>query len=442
MRSRKSLALYPAVIAVARAASRTPADAPCDAGQRRVRILPRAAPQFKGSTRYLVRMLHATVSPKGAHRWAMGHPWIYRSDVLTRPDGPAGAVRVSDPRGKPLGIALWSPASEISLRLLDRDQDATIDGGWWQTRIARALARRSGLEHDASAFRLVHGEGDLLPSLVVDRYDRWLVVQLMSAGLERFRGEILDALQTLVAPEGILARNDVSLRVKEGLGTDVELLAGTVPEEIEVHEHGVRYLAAPWKGQKTGAFLDQRENRALVGRIARGAALDCFSYHGSFALHLARGATRVTALDASAHALSRAEENFRRNGFTNGDFVEANAFEYLKARERERARFDTIVLDPPAFAKTRPALPAATRGYNESNLRAMRLLAPGGLLFTASCSFHLTKPLFLQMLERAAADSGRRIVLREIRGQPLDHPELLTVPETGYIKGALLEALD
>ncbi|MDB4887115.1 MAG: S-adenosylmethionine-dependent methyltransferase [Gemmatimonadetes bacterium] len=387
-------------------------------------------------------MHHATVSTKGAHRWQQGHPWIYRSDVVARPDAPAGAVRVSDQRGKPLGVALWSPKSEISLRLLDRDPDATIDRAWWHGRLTRAVARRAELGSVANAYRLVHGEGDLLPSLVVDCYDRWLVVQLMSAGLERFRAEIVDALQDIMAPEGILARNDVSLRVKEGLGTDVELLAGAVPDEIEVEEHGVRYLAAPWKGQKTGAFLDQRENRALVGRIARGTALDCFSYHGSFALHLARGATAVTALDASAHALTRAEENFRRNGFTNGTFIEANAFEYLKARERERARFDTIVLDPPAFAKTRPALPGATRGYNEINLRAMRLLAPGGLLFTASCSFHMTKPLFLQMLESAAADSGRRIVLREIRGQPLDHPELLTVPETGYIKGALLEALD
>jgi 23S rRNA (cytosine1962-C5)-methyltransferase len=387
-------------------------------------------------------MLTAIVSAKGARRWDAGHPWIYRSDVLERPDGDAGAVRVNDQRGKPLGVALWSPRSEISLRLIDRDREATIDAGWWRSRLARAIARRDGLDRDANAYRLVHGEGDGLPSLVVDRYDRWIVVQLMSAGLERFRHEIVAALQELAEPVGILARNDVPLRVKEGLETDVELLHGTVPDEIEVHEHGVRYLAAPWRGQKTGAFLDQRENRALVGRVAKGAALDCFSYHGSFALHLARRAQAVTALDASAHALTRAEENFRRNGFGNGSFVEANAFEYLKARERERVRFDTIVLDPPAFAKTRPSLPAALRGYKEINLRAMRLLTPGGLLFTASCSYHLTKPLFLEMLEAAAADSGRRIVLRELRGQPIDHPEVLTIPETGYIKGALLEAVD
>ncbi len=387
-------------------------------------------------------MLSATVSTKGARRWANGHPWIYRSDVLQRPEGDAGAVHVTDQRGKPIGIALWSPRSEISLRLLDTNPDAIIDGAWWHAAIGRAIARRTGLDRDTNGFRLIHGEGDLIPSLVVDRYDRWLVVQLMSAGLEQFRAEIVAALQAHVSPEGILARNDVSLRAKEGLGNDVELLAGTVPDEIEVHEHGVRYLAAPWRGQKTGAFLDQRENRALVGRVARGRALDCFSYHGSFALHLAQHADHVTALDASAHALTRAEENFRRNGLTNGTFVEANAFEYLKARERERARFDAIVLDPPAFAKTKASLPGALRGYKEINLRAMRLLSPGGLLFTASCSFHLSKPLFLEMLEDAAADSGRRIVLREIRGQPLDHPELLTVPETGYIKGALLEAMD
>jgi 23S rRNA (cytosine1962-C5)-methyltransferase len=387
-------------------------------------------------------MHNAIVSAKGARRWSTGHPWIYRSDLIDRPADEAGAVRVMDQRGKPLGVALWSPRSEISLRLLDRDPDARIDDAWWLSALGRALHRRASLGEEANAYRLVHGEGDLLPSLIVDRYDSWLVVQLMSAGLERYRAEIVRALTELVAPKGILARNDVSLRVKEGLPTNVELLHGEVPDEVEVVEHGVRYLAAPWRGQKTGAFLDQRENRALVGRVARGRSLDCFSYHGSFALHLARRSDSVIALDASAHALTRAEENFKRNGLTNGSFVETNAFEYLKARERERDRFDTIVLDPPAFAKTRAALPGALRGYKEINLRAMRLLSPGGMLFTASCSFHLTKPLFLEMLEDAASDSGRRIVLREIRGQPLDHPEVLTIPETGYIKGALLEALD
>lgn len=383
----------------------------------------------------------ATVTAKGARRWTAGHPWIYRSDVSGRPDEPAGAVPVADQRGKPLGWALWSPHSEISLRLLDRDPSARIDGAWWHARIGAAVRRRQAIAN-TNAFRLIHGEADGCPSLVCDRYDRWLVVQLMSAGLEQFRTEIAEALQAHLQPDGILARNDVPLRNKEHLPLETVLLAGTVPDEIEVREGQVRYLAAPWTGQKTGAFLDQRDNRLLVGSIARGRALDCFSYHGSFALHLARQADHVIAIDASAEALERARENVDRNSLTNVELVEANAFEYLRTVERARERFDTVVLDPPAFAKTRSALGGAVRGYTEINLRAMRILSPGGLLFTASCSFHLTRPLFLEMLQRAAADSGRRIALRQVLGQPLDHPEILTIPETGYIKGALLEALD
>ena len=388
-------------------------------------------------------MSHAEVTARGAKRWASGHPWIYRSDVSRRPSVEAGAVPVRDHRGRTLGWALWSPLSEISLRLLDRDAGARIDGEWWHRRLVRAIERRAGLAGETNAYRLVHGEGDGCPSLICDRYDRWLVVQILSAGLERFRDEVLEALSTLVAPVGVLARNDVPVREREGLSREVVLLAGDVPREIAVDEHGVRYLAAPWDGQKTGAFLDQRENRARVAQLARGRALDCFSYHGSFALHVARRAGRVTALDSSADALARARRNAELNQTHNIDFVEANAFDYLRSYERSGAdAFDTIVLDPPAFAKTRAALPGALRGYKEINLRAMRLLAPGGFLFTASCSFHLTKPLFLEMLESAAADSGRRIALRELRGQPLDHPEILTIPESAYLKGAVLEALD
>ena len=384
----------------------------------------------------------ALVSPKGARRWASGHPWIYRSDVIRRPNTAPGAALVENGAGAPLGWALWSPRSEISLRLLDRSPTAQIDAAWWQARLTRAIERRAALDDVATAFRLVHGEADGCPSLICDRYDRWLVVQLLSAGLERFRDEIVQALIDLVQPAGILARNDVPVRAKEGLPRETVVLFGDVPREIEVMEYGLRYLAAPWDGQKTGAFLDQRENRALAGAVSRGRALDCFSYHGSFALHLARQATSVIALDASGPALARARDNAARNDVHNIEFVEADAFEWLRAAERRRERFDTIVLDPPAFAKTRDALPAALRGYKEINLRAMRLLAPGGTLFTASCSYHLSKALFLEVLEAAAADSGRRIAMRELRGQPLDHPEVLTIPESGYIKGALLEALD
>ena len=384
----------------------------------------------------------ATVTTKGLRRWEAGHPWIYRSDVSSRPETPAGVVLVKDSRNRPLGWALWSPKSEISLRFIETDTDVAIDGEWWQRKIERALSRRVGLENVTNAYRVVHGEADGIPSLVVDRYDRWAVVQLMSAGLEAFRHEIVEALVHVLRVDGILARNDAALRSKEGLPRETVVLHGDVPREIEVDEYGIRYMAAPWTGQKTGAFLDQRENRRLAGEVSRGIALDCFSYHGSFAMHLARNADQVTALDSSAQALERAKLNAALNGIANVEFVETNAFDFLKQKELDDARFDTIVLDPPAFAKTRNSVPAALRGYKDVNMRAMRLLADGGMLFTASCSFHLSKGLFLDMLEAAAADSGRRIVLREFRGQPVDHPEVLTIPETGYIKGALLQAVD
>ena len=384
----------------------------------------------------------AVVSARAAKRWEQGHPWIYRSDLEGRPTSAAGIVEVAGPRGRPLGSALWSPASEISLRLLDRNPDVAIDASWWRNRIHDAAARRSDLTAATNAFRIVHGEADGCPSLICDRYDRYIVVQMMSAGLEACRDKIVAAIEALPDVDGILARNDVALRRKEQLPVGVELLRGSVPEQVEVTEHGIRYLAAPWTGQKTGAFLDQRENRVLIGANTMGRALDCFSYHGSFALHMAARADHVLALDASAEALERARANAALNGFTNLETRETDAFDFLKTAERSGDRYDTIVLDPPAFAKTKSALPAAIRGYKEINLRAMRMLAPNGVLLTASCSFHLSKALFLEMLHDAAADSGRRIALREIRGQPSDHPEILTIPETGYIKSALLQAVD
>jgi 23S rRNA (cytosine1962-C5)-methyltransferase len=382
------------------------------------------------------------VSNAGARRWGAGHPWIFRSDLRQPPDADAGPVPVQDQRGKPLGTALWSPASEISLRLLDTDPEARIDAAWWRARIARAAARRAPLEGETNAYRVVYGEGDGCPSLIADRYGPYVVLQLLSAGLEACRADIVTAVEEVLSPSGILARNDASVRAREGLPRAVELLMGEVPTEVEVTEHGVRYLAAPHEGQKTGAFLDQRENRVRIGALAHGDALDCFSYHGSFALHLARNASRVTALDSSGPALARAGANAALNGLTNIRFVEANAFEWLRDAARSGDTFDTIVVDPPAFAKSRASVRSALRGYKEINVRAMRLLRPGGMLFTASCSYHVTRSLFMEMLDSAAADSGRRIALRELRGQPLDHPEILTIPESGYLKGAILEAIE
>jgi 23S rRNA (cytosine1962-C5)-methyltransferase len=380
----------------------------------------------------------ARVTARGAERWVRGHPWIYRSDVDSHPPEP-GLVPVQDPRGRFIGQGLLSPASEIRLRLLERG-DRVVDAGWWRERIEAAAVRRAGI--DATAYRLVHGEGDGLPSLVVDRYDRWIVAQILSAGLETMRQPILDALTSLFDPQGILLRHDVPARRRERLPAEVEEVFGSVPREVEVREGGVRYLAAPWEGQKTGAFLDQRPNRLLAGEVTRPGArtLDCFTYHGSFALHLARRAGSVLALDSSAEALARARANAALNHLGNLEFREADAFEALREMARAHDRFDTIVLDPPAFAKSRATVPDAIRGYREINLRAMRCLAPGGVLLTASCSFHVRLPEFLAMLGEAAGDSGRRIRVRRILGQSEDHPEVLTIPETAYLKGALLEA--
>jgi 23S rRNA (cytosine1962-C5)-methyltransferase len=388
----------------------------------------------------------ARVSPRGADRWRRAqHPWIYRSDVLDAPSLPAGAVRVAGPRGEELGMALWSPSSQIALRMITRTWQP-IDAAFWRERVERAWAYRQTLGLTGNAHRLIHGEADGIPSLVVDSFQNHLVVQILSSGLERFRNEIVDALREVTSPEGILARNDVAVRDHEELPRTVELLYGNVPEEIEVIENGIHYLAAPWTGQKTGAFLDQRENRARVSAIAHGRALDCFSYHGSFALHLAvaESVSHVTAIDSSADALARARSNVLLNPAIDPakiDFVEANAFEFLRAEEAAGAEYDTIVLDPPAFAKRRDALDAAVRGYKEINLRAIKLLSPGGHLCTFTCSHHMGRELFRGMLESAAADSGRTVRWIEARGQAGDHPEILQIPESAYLKGAILQVM-
>ena len=383
-------------------------------------------------------MSWATVSARGAARWAAGHPWIYRSDVVSNPDAP-GIVSVRDNRGKFLGQALCSPRSEIRLRLLERS-DAPISPPWWQAQFERCRERRQTI--DANAWRAVHAEGDGLPALIVDRYDRWLVVQLLSAALETQRGPIIDALRATFHPDGILFRHDVPTRKLEGLDDTVELAWGNVPERVEVREGDVRWFAAPWTGQKTGAFLDQRDNRLLMGGLvpAGGSALDCFAYHGSFALHLARRAGAVAALDVSQEALARGAENAALNGVTNIEWIGGDAFDVLAEWGKDGRRFDVVVVDPPAFAKSKAHVAAALRGYHEINRRAMHLVAPGGWLLTASCSFHVPRPQFLEMVARAAAGTGRRFTLHRILGPGVDHPEVITIPETGYLKGVILRA--
>jgi 23S rRNA (cytosine1962-C5)-methyltransferase len=382
----------------------------------------------------------ASVTRRGANRWRRGHPWIYRSDVVTGPGIP-GIVSVTDPGGAFLGKALWSPTSEIRLRLLTRD-DTPIDAAWWTDQVRRAHARRAALDPPATAYRVVHAEGDGLPSLIVDRYGEYVVAQLLSAGLEAVRADVLAALDAVLSPAGILLRNDASVRRHEGLPLAIEPVRGTVPDPIEVTEGTVRYSAAPHRGQKTGAFLDQREHHALMGRLARGRALDLFCYHGLFAIHMAERADSVTGVDTSAEALAMAADHQRRNGRTNVRWIEANVFDLLRDLDTAGEQFDTIVLDPPAFAKDRQAVAAALRGYKEINRRAVRLLRPGGRLLTASCSYHVGRVAFLAMVADAAADARRPVVLERVLGQPADHPELVTVPETGYLKGALLRAVE
>jgi 23S rRNA (cytosine1962-C5)-methyltransferase len=386
-------------------------------------------------------MSEVAITAKGAARWHAGHPWIYRSDVADEPGDQPGVVRVTDRKGKFLARALYSPRSEIRLRLLTTD-DVEIDRDWWRAKIAAAAAKRSGI--DASAWRVVHGEGDGLPSLVVDRYGPYLVAQLLSAGVEAAREDIGAALRDVLAPDGILLRNDAAVRRHEGLPLEVTLLSGSVPETVEVTEAGVKYWAAPWQGQKTGGFLDQRENRILVAAQAKpgGRAADFFAYHGSFTLHLAKQSGSVLAVDSSAEALERGARNAGLNGYTNITWKEANVFDLLRELEARGETFDTIALDPPAFAKTKASVERALAGYKEINLRAMRCLAEGGVLFTCSCSYHVHRRDFEAMLVAAAADSGRRLEVLRFTGQPGDHPEIITVPETGYLKGALLRSVD
>jgi 23S rRNA (cytosine1962-C5)-methyltransferase len=376
---------------------------------------------------------------RGATRLRAGHPWIFRTDVRHEPGDRPGLVRVEDERGRGLGTALYSPASEIRVRWLAPD-GVDVDAAWWREMVRRALARREGI--DATAFRVVHAEGDGLPSLIVDRFGDHAVAQLLSAGLEAVRGDVVDAIRDVLAPKGLLLRHDAPVRERERLPRGIEPAFGEVPLAIEVREAAVRYVAAPWTGQKTGAFLDQRENRLLVGRLATGRCLDIFAYHGGFALHLAKGgAGEVTAVESSPEALRHVDEAAALNGVAIRG-IEANAFDWLRAEADGGERFGVIVLDPPAFAKDKSALERALAGYKELNLRAMRMLAPGGWLFTCSCSHHVHRGDFFAMLGEAAQDAGRRIQLVEMRGAGADHPELLTVPETGYLKGALLRALD
>jgi 23S rRNA (cytosine1962-C5)-methyltransferase len=383
-----------------------------------------------------------TITRRGAERARGGHLWIYRSDVRDAGETEGGSVvRVRDERGRALGQALYSSRSEIALRLLTT-RDEAVDREWWRARLRAAAARRRGLEQEAGAYRLVYSEGDLLPSLIVDRYGDVLVVQTLSQGTDALKGLFTELLVEEFAPRSIVERNDVRVRALEGLPQQTGVLHGEEPGELEVTQHGVRFRVAPLGGQKTGAFLDQRENHLAARRYARGRALDCFTFNGGFALSIAAGCESVTGLDISAEAVAASRRNAELNNASNVEFREANVFDALHALESAGERFDTIVLDPPAFAKNRASVDAAARGYKEINLRALKMLEAGGHLITCTCSYHMTEPLFLEVLAEAARDARRRVQLVERRTQAQDHPVLLGVPETLYLKCVVARVLD
>jgi 23S rRNA (cytosine1962-C5)-methyltransferase len=378
------------------------------------------------------------VNRKAADRAASGHPWIFASDVVDRGDAaPGDAVRVIDPRGRPIGVAHYSSTSQITLRLLS-DKPEPLDKEFFLRRLKAAILHRELVVERSNACRLVFSEGDLLPGLIVDRYGPYLVMQTLDQGMERSRDLIVHCLTELLTPAGILARNDAAVRKLEGLAQETLVLAGEIPERAVIEMNGLKLEADLLHGQKTGVYLDQRENYIAASRYARGRVLDCFTSTGGFALHAAGRAESVEAIDSSAPALATADANARANGIANIQFRQADVFEFLAGIER---RYAMVILDPPAFAKSRKSLEDAARGYKEINLRALRLLDAGGVLVTCSCSHHVSEAALLQIVAEAALDAGKTLRVLERRTQAADHPILLTVPETLYLKCLILEVV-
>jgi 23S rRNA (cytosine1962-C5)-methyltransferase len=387
-------------------------------------------------------MTRVKVNRKAAGRIASGHPWIFSSDI-TDLDGaqPGDPVTVVDPGGNSLGTAHYSSTSQIALRLLSPKVEQP-DREFFLHRLRAAESHRRTVVCDSDAYRVVHGEADLLPALVVDRYADYLVLQTLNQGMDRAQPEIVSCLEEIFQPKGIIARNDVAVRTKENLPLRSAVVSGEIPESVSVSMNRLTLTADLVHGQKTGIFLDQRENYLAAARYARaGKALDCFTCTGGFALHLAPKVESVEAVDSSASALDRATANARANGIGNIDFRQADAFDLLSGYASARRQFSTVVLDPPAFAKSRRNLDAAAAGYKEINLRALRLLGPGGILVTCSCSHHIGEAMLLEVVAQAALDSGRTLRVLERRTQSQDHPILLTVPETLYLKCLILEVV-
>ncbi len=364
-----------------------------------------------------------------------GHPWVFRSDIADTGQAiPGAVVRVIDVRGASLGLAHYSSTSQIALRMLGGEFDIRM-------RIAEAQRFREKIVTDSTAYRLVHAEADALPALIVDRYGDCFAVQTLNQGMDRALPEIVEALEMQFAPRAIVARNDAAVRKLEELPREVKIVAGEISEPVPIHMNGFRMEADLLGGQKTGVFLDQRENYLAAARWAGGKALDCFTSTGGFALHLARSCESVEAVDSSTPALAAAQRNAAANDVSNVDFREAAVFDLLSSYSSARRTFDTIVLDPPAFAKSRKQIEGAMRGYKDINLRALRLLQSGGILVTCSCSHHVSEAMLLEIVAEASLDAGRSLRVLERRTQAQDHPILLTVPETMYLKCLILQVV-
>jgi 23S rRNA (cytosine1962-C5)-methyltransferase len=363
-------------------------------------------------------MNEVRVNRRAAERAGSGHPWIYASDITDR-DGaqPGETVKVTDPKGQPLGTAHHSSSSQIALRFLSREIEP-IDRDFFLKRIQAAERHRRDVVRHSDAYRVVHGEADLLPALIVDRYGDYLVMQTLDQGMDAAASIIVSCLEEIFSPKGIVARNDAAVRTKELLPLKTEVVAGEIPNAVTVEMNGLKFRADLLHGQKTGIFLDQRENYLAAARHAKGGGriLDCF------ALHLAKHCEAVEAYDSSASAIAAARANASANGIRNTDFKEADVFELLSGHASARRQFSMVVLDPPAFTKTRQNLEAATRGYKDINLRALRLLGPGGVLVTCSCSQHISEAALLEIVAQASLDAGRTLRILERRTQGSDHP--------------------
>lgn len=347
-----------------------------------------------------------------------------------------------DDRGGVLGHAFLSRHSKITLRVFTRDADDPAVATWIERGRTAAAYRLPSIPADTTGYRLVFGESDGVPGLILDRYGEHVVAQCLTAGAERVLDDVLAGVEDAGLTIGsVLLRNDPAVRTLEGLPREVRQHRGTTPERIEIAEHGVRFEVDPWRGQKTGAFLDQRENRRAAAALARGRVLDVCTFHGSFALHAAPAADTVLAIDSSAAAIDRARDNARLNGARNVEFRVGSAFDEMKALGSANERFDVVMVDPPAFAKSRRDVAAARRGYKDLNLRAMRLASEGGILMTSSCSYHMSESEFLDVLTEAAADAHRAVRILERRTQARDHPIRLGFPESQYLKCLVLNVM-